>query len=1033
MKTKKRGILTLLLAFIVHLSFAQQKTISGTVTDQDGLPLPGVNILVKGTKTGTQTGFDGEYTISGNVGQILSYTYIGQKETTRTIGSNNVINVQMEEDAEALDEIVVTGVARGTSTKKLGFALSKVSEESLQNVPAADPANALRGKVAGVRIVSPSGNPSSDASIRLRGSTSISGSQSPLIIVDGIITDGSLKDIAVENIESMEVIKGAAASSLYGSLAGNGVIQIITKKGRGKMQVTVKTEYGFSEIANNYDLSTVHPYKNDPQGVRTGDWDNDPTTPDTSNFGFDLSTGNRVLDDDAVFDNPYLTNNINNVDNIFTNQPFETNTVSIGGSKNDVNYFLSAQRNETKGIIEGLDPYKRNNFRANFDVKATDKVTVKFNGSLAQTKGINVTEQGQGANVFYSGLVVEPFIDLQERTADGEYSNVPSGYEVQGSNFQNPLYVLQNRKDGFDRQRLLLGASLNYDITDNFSFSAQQSLDQTVYSYKGIVKSGFITPTPSPTLNNGSITLNESKTSTLVSSMQLNYQKELSPDLNFAASLKYLFENRQFKSLNTSGYDFIAAQGVETIQNTPIDNRTVSSYYQKEIAKNYFANVDLDFKDKLILNGLVRFDQSSLFGSDERNKMYYRGSLAYRLSQDLDINGIEEFKLRAAYGTAGQRPPAFNAQYETFTVNANSIVPGALGNTFLKPSETRELEIGLDIDFLDRFSFSTSYADTKTIDAMIQVPLSGVAGFSTQWQNIGEISSKYIEMSLSGNIIKNKNFSWDFQVNFDKGTQEITDLNGIAPFTRNTNSAIDIFRVEENLPYGTMFGQTFARSTDQLITDNSGAVLNGTQGGTVSDYSVNSDGFVVLTSAIGTADEAPVKLYDEASNSDLISKIGDTNPDFNVGFSSSFKYKNLGLYVLTDWQQGGDIYNYTKQLLYFNERHIDLQTFGANGKNQNYAQNIYNKSDPTDHFVEDGSFVKIREISLDYTLTGEQMNIDFIDSIKFGISGRNLFTWTNYTGWDPEVAIGQNPTNFRLDEFAYPNFRNYSFTFMIKF
>ncbi|MGJ8659574.1 MAG: SusC/RagA family TonB-linked outer membrane protein, partial [Cellulophaga fucicola] len=926
MKTKKGGILTLLLVFIVHLSFAQQKTISGTVTDQDGLPLPGVNILVKGTKTGTQTGFDGEYTISGNVGQVLIYTYLGQKETTRTIDSKNSINVQMEEDAEALDEIVVTGVARGTSTKKLGFALSKVSEESLQNVPASDPANALRGKVAGVRIVSPSGNPSSDASIRLRGSTSISGSQSPLIIVDGIITDGSLKDIAVENIESMEVIKGAAASSLYGSLAGNGVIQIITKKGRGKMQVTLKTEYGFSEIGNEYKLSEVHPYKNDPSGVRFGDWDNDPSTPETSNFGFDLSTGNRILDDDAIFDNPYLSQQVNNIDNIFTSQPFETNTISIGGSKEDINYFLSAQRNETKGIIKGLDPYKRNNFRANFDVKASDKITVKFNGSLAETNGINVTEQGQGANVFYSGLVVEPFIDLLEQTEDSQFSNVPSGYEVQGSNFQNPLYVLQNRSDVFNRQRLLLGGTLNYKINSDFDFVAQQSLDQTKYSYKGLVKSGFITPTPSPTLNNGSITLNESLTSTLVSSLQLNFYKELNDDLNISTSLKYLFENRQFKSLNNSGYDFIAAQGVETIQNTPIDNRTVTSYYQKEIAKNYFINADIDYKDKIILNGLVRFDQSSLFGSEERNKMYYRGSLAYRLSEDLKINGIEEFKLRAAYGTAGQRPPAFNAQYETFTVSQNSIVPGALGNNNLRPSETRELELGLDIDFLDRFSLSASYADTKTIDAMIRVPLSGVAGFSTQWQNIGEISSKYFELSLSGKVIKSKDFNWDFQVNFDKGTQEITNLNGIAAFTRNTNSAIDIFRVEEDLPYGTMFGQTFANSVDQLSTDDGGQVLNGAQGGTTGDYSVNKDGFVVLTSSIGTADEAPQKLYDKDSNSDLISKIGDTNPDFNVGFSSSFRYKNLGLYILTDWQQGGDIYNYTKQLLYFNERHADLQT-----------------------------------------------------------------------------------------------------------
>ncbi len=1030
MKTKFNGILTLLLALIVQVSFAQEKTVTGKVVDENGA-LPGVSIVIKGTKTGTETDFDGNYSIKASNGSVLTFSYLGYTSVDRTVGSSNTINVTLKEDANLLDEVVVTGVAVGTSTKKLGFSLAKVDTESLQTVPATDAANALRGKVAGVRIVQPSGNPSSAASIRLRGSTSISGSQSPLIIVDGIITSGSLKDIAVEDIKSIEVIKGAAAASLYGSLAGNGVIQIITKKGSGKLSVNFKSEYGISEIVRDYPTSSVHGYKNDALGVRNGDWDNDPTTPDTSNFGFDLSTGNRILDTDQIFDNPYLTPSINNVANIFTNQPVATNTISLSGSNDAMKYYVSAQNLEQGGVLEPVDQYIRNTFRTNFEVKATDQLTAKFNGALTDTRGPRIGEGGQGSNVFYSALVAEPFIDLTEKTEDGKYSNTPSGYGVQGSNFQNPLYTQQEQISTFKSQRMLLGVDLAYKINDNFSMSAAQSLDQTVSEGYSFTPKGYITPVPSPTLNNGNIQRQETASKTAVTSLQANYFKDFG-DLNLAVSAKYLFENRQYKSLSAGGYDFIA-NGVNTIQNTPLDNRNQSSYFQKEIARNYFLNADLDYKDKIIVNGLVRRDESSLFGENERIKYYGRGSIAYRLSEDVKIKHIDEFKIRAAYGTSGQRPPSFSAQYETYSVSQNSISPGALGNKDLKPSVSAELEVGLNLDFLSKYSLEVNYSNTTTQDAMIRVPLSGVLGFSSQWRNIGEIQSNYFEVSLSGNIMKTDNFNWDFTINYDTGTQEITDLNGVAPFTRGGLGAVDIFRVEEGLPYGTMYGNMLAKSVNDLSVDDSGAVLNGTGGGTIADYSVNQYGHVVKTSTIGTADEDPLLMYDTDSSTNAVGSIGNTNPDFNVGFSTSLKYKDFGLYILADWQQGGDIYNYTKQLLYFNERHSDLQAFGANATHMNYASQLYNKSDPTDAFVEDGTFVKIREIALDYTLDGDKIASTFIDSVRFSLAGRNLFTFTDYSGWDPEVAINTNPTNFRLDEFAYPNFRTYTFSVQIKF
>ena len=1031
MKTKFNGILTLLLALVVQISFAQQKTITGTISDSSG-SLPGVSVLIKGTSNGAESNFDGKYSIKANTGDVLVFRYLGYKTVERTVASSTNINITLREDANLLDEIVVTGVARGTSTKKLGFSLTKVSTESLQQVPAADAANALRGKVAGVRIVSPSGNPAAAASIRLRGSTSISGSQSPLIIVDGIITSGSLKDIAVEDIESMEVIKGAAAASLYGSLAGNGVIQIITKKGKGKLTVDVKSEYGWSEIQSAYPTTKSHGYTNDPLGVRNGDWDNDPSTPDTSNFGFDLSTGNRVLDPDGLFDNKYSSQNYDNVSNIFTNQPISTQTVSLSGAGDNYRYYLSAQKFEQGGVLEPVDPFKRNTFRANFEIDATDKLTAKLNSSLTRSSAPNVAEQGQGSNVFYSALLAEPFIDLTEKTADGLFSNNPSGYRVQGSNFQNPLYTQEQQRNSSRRQRILFGLDLSYEFSEAWSASFTQSLDQTTSESYFFTPAGYITPTPSPTLNDGSIQRGEFEANTTVTGLQANYFKDFG-DLKLSTSVKYLFENRQARSISAGGYDFIA-QGVTTIQNTPLDNRNQSSGFTKEIARNYFLNVDLDYKDKLIFNVLGRRDESSLFGADERIKYYGRAALAYRLTQDIEIKNIQELKFRAAYGTSGQRPPVFNAQYETFSVTTNAISPVALGNKFLKPSVSAELEVGMNMDFFDRFSLEVNYSRTKTEDAHIQVPLSGTLGFSSQWRNIGEIESNYFEVSLSGNIMDKNDFRWDFNLNFDTGNQEITKLaDGVPAFTRSGLGAVDIFRVEAGLPYGTMYGAVLATSVADLSTDVNGDVLNGAAGGSPSDYSVNQYGHVVLTSSIGTPAEDPLFLFDSDTNSNLIKSIGNTNPDFNVGMSTNLKYKNFGLYVLADWQQGGQIYNYTKQLLYFNERHEDLSNFGADGTHLNYAQQLYNRSDPADHFVEDGTFVKIREISLDYTLTGDKLSSKAFDSIRFSLSGRNLFTFTDYTGFDPEVAINTNPTNFKLDEFAYPNFRTYTMAVQIKF
>lgn len=657
---KKLLFMTMSLALMAFTGWAQ-KTVTGSVLDPSGLPLPGATVIEQGTSNGTTTDFDGNFSIQVAEGASLEVSFVGYGTQVVAVEGQDNLSISLTEGDE-LDEVVVTGVAQGTAVRKLGFSIGKVSNDALNEVPAADPANALRGKVSGVRVVQASGNPASAPQIRLRGSTSISGSQSPLIIIDGIISNGSLRDIAVEDIETIEVIKGAAASSLYGSLAGNGVLQVITKKGKRnqKARVTIKQEVGFSSVNGEYPLTTKHPYRT--AALATGDWDNDPSTPDTSNFGFDLTSGNRVLDADAdgnvFFDNDYGSTLYDNANEIFTQQPFENFTASISKGGEDYNFYGSFQQLSQGGVLEPVDPYKRQSSRMNFSVDLSEKLKVSFTSNYVKTDGFNITEQGQGANFFYSSLIVEPFINLKEKDPAGYFSPVPAGYTVQASNFSNPLYVADFQTFKFRNERLLTGVNADYEVNDFLKFNISQTLDKNWSRFFNYTPNGFQTPTPSATQNDGAISENKSVSAAAISSLAMNYKRTFG-DFNTSLTLKYLYENRQFENIAGGGYDFLA-EGVQNLENTVRENQNVSSEYRKEVAKNYFANLDVDYKDKLIVSGLVRLDESSLFGADNRSRVYGRGTMAYILSEDFDINGIDFLKVRASYGTSGQRPSCMN-------------------------------------------------------------------------------------------------------------------------------------------------------------------------------------------------------------------------------------------------------------------------------------------------------------------------------------------------------------------------------------
>ncbi len=1035
---KRFAIFVAVLAFLCT-SFLQAQTqqITGTVTSsEDGLGVPGASIVVKGTTFGTITDFDGNYTLDAPEDAVaLIFSFVGMKTQDIPIDGRTTIDVVLTPDVFGLDEVVVTGVSSGTATKKLGFDIGKVNEEKLAAVPAQDAANAIRGKVAGVRIVQPSGNPSDAAQIRLRGSTSISGGQSPLIIVDGMITSGSLSDINMEDVKSIEIIKGSAGSSMYGSLAGNGVVQIITKRGGtntmiGRTEITVKNDFGQSFLNSDYPLTKHHYWKMDPAtGRREKDWIdieyiNNPTNAaDSADLRF------QALRADNEYSVLY-----DHVKEVYVPQPYYTNYVSLSHNTQIFQLHTSFENKYVTGIVKGEDPWIRRNFRLNVDFNPSEKWRLSVSTSYNTVDGYAATERSQGANIFYSVLMAEPNINFTAKDPEtGEYVNEFEDYD---NNWHNPLYIAANRRYERNRDRVLGGVNLRYKPFEWMSVSGQYSLDRTDYDNQTFYPIGYVTPGVS-TLNFGSYSVARNYAWKQVGSLQGQATKRFG-DFNTELTLKYLYESEHSENLSASGTHF-NSRGVRTLNAVDPDSRGASSSIYDTKAENIFAGLVVDFQDKLIFDGLIRRDGSSRFGADNRYAVYYRTALSYILSEDLTIPGIEFLKLRLSYGTSGQRP-GFSAQYETYSVGSSGISPGVLGNKDLKPSTVEALEGGIEINFLSNYIFRATYENTNAKDQFLSVPLSGVAGYSSQWQNAGTMHTTALEFGIEGSPLQGE-FRWDFGMTWDRITQEITDLNR-PPWTAGTG-ATAVFRVEEGKPYGTMYGNQLVTKISQLTLDANGDVMNDyNYNPTVpddnlkpSDFVVNDDGYVIVDGTQGSRAENVHYIVDEAG-SKVVGKIGDSNPDFNYGFFSTFSWKGLQLYFLFEGQHGGDIYNYTRQLMNFNDRHGDFEKYAKMGKSVDYhsgASKLYNGADPNDYYVEDGSYLKLREISLSYVLPLNNWNINFVKDVTIGVQGRNLLTFTDYTGFDPEVSYGSNATNFRVDEYIYPHFATWTASLTFKF
>ncbi|SEL07876.1 SusC/RagA family TonB-linked outer membrane protein [Parapedobacter koreensis] len=1019
MKQKLLGFFMLGI-LLIGSAYAQDKRLSGTVVSaEDNSPLSGVSVRVEGSSMSTSTDNSGRYTITANTGDVLVFTYLGYAEQRITVGTTAIIDVSMLTDAQQLDEVIVSGVAGATDKRKMTVSVTKIGEAQLNAVPATSLSSALTGKVAGLRTSSVGGAPGQQADILLRGDNVLGVSASPLILIDGIIMQGSLADINVDDVESMEVIKGAAASALYGSRAGSGVIAITTKRGKGaalgQTQVTVRNEVGFQNLQHYMETSQAHLYK------LADDWEQyrgqytkyaGVTFPEGYTGGYNAGiSGSRAIDDDGYMDNPYGVYRFDPAD-VFKTGNTLTNFVGVSNRTEKNNIYLSFENNVQQGVVQYRDGYSRQNYRFNMDQELAPWLKVS-----ATNLFINRNVQ-QPSGIFYNVSRMEKDIDLFALNSDGQPYNIRVNHF--NSEVTNPLYPLYKQSDNRNTRRWMGNYSANVKFAEWANLDVSQTLEIENYR-REVINPKDTWNAAATAYTNGSLQHESEEYATYNTQITLNLNKQFG-DLRVNSKLSYLYENRNYERTNTQASAFIVSD-IEAFNNFTVINSAASSK-EKERAQNYFAIVGLDYKDRYLLDGMFRYDGSSLFGPDARWNPYYRLSGAYRISQDVNIQGIDELKVRAAYGTAGIRPE-FAWQYEVYTLSSGVATASQKGNTELRPSQTAELEFGLNVDFLKKFAFEGVYARSKTTDQFLNVPLIGFLndGFTSQRQNAGTVESNTLELMLGANWVRKNDFSWSSNIVFSRIRQEITELPIPAYWLSAVNGDVNAFRIAEGETYGAIYGRRMVRTLDEMARQLPA-------GASIADYTVNSEGYVIAAGTEGTTTERPI-VYTE-NGAPWLGKIGDGNAKFNMGIANTFNYKGVTLYVLLDWKNGGDVYNSNEQRMAFNNvsQRQDMTNVPEGQKKaaSYWTVGMYDANNANAYWVEDASYLKLREVAIGYTIPAKALSGFLHGTIK-GLTikavGRNLYTFTNYSGYDPEVGTLRQP----LDGIGTnPIYRNFAFS-----
>lgn len=1082
MKVRNYYVGFVLILLCLTSAFSQGKKISGTVTDQSGLPLPGATVLVKDTTNGTSTDFDGNYSINANQGETLVISFVGYTTKEVVIGASNTIDVQLNESAEALDEVIVTAQGIKREKKALGYAVTTVGSEELEQKPEGDVARVLNGKSAGVQIVQQNGLSGSGTNIIIRGLSSFSSSNQALFIVDGVpfSTDtnssgrqgdrndfvngnnGSSRflDLDPNSIESISVLKGLAASTLYGSEGRNGVILITTKAGtagsnaKKKTDITIGTSYFATDIAslpdyqnaygNGFDQAFGWFFSNwGPSFNKDGvaGWGNSPAIDANGTLPHPYSTASPATGIPQAFPEfqgvRYQWKPYNSVKDFFRTGGASSISINVKGISDDANisYNVNYGHLDDKGFTPG-NTLTRNTLGIGGQAKLDNKITVKGALNFADTKFISppvALSQGNGATGTGSSIFGDLWFTPRSIDIQGlPYQNPITGgsvYYRQDNTIQHPLWTLNNSQTSQITDRVFGNTSINYEINKNLNITYRVGLD--IYNEDNINyqnKGGINSNSGDVRLASGIYETWINKNTIWDHNISLTGDYSLSEKIGLTFNLGGTTRREVFKQSGTAS-DGQQVFGVLKHFNF-LNQNEIESFAERNI-DGIYGQAELDYDNFLFLTVAGRNDWVSNFASQNRSVFYPSTSISFLptavFEEIKSQNGINYLKLRLGYGTSANFGdlgyPIANtlfldtSDFQNGGVNVVSNTTGQiLGNPNLKPELLKEYEAGLEGRFFDnRINLDLSVYKRITEDLIISRPLDPATGYSSTRTNVGEIQNKGLELDLGYDIIRNDNdgFNWTANLNFNTYKSEVTDL-GLdtelvvySGFSNLGNAAI------EGEPLGVIYGTRVQRDA------------NGTP-------VIGSDGFYVQDSEDGI--------------------IGDPNPDWVTNVRNSFSYKNFTLGFQFNYTHGGDIYSSTIATLLGRglitetidrENTYIIPGVDANG-NPNNVQ--INNSDyyfsnvlfgPSELQVYDASTIRLQEASLSYSLPNKHLEKTPFGSLSLTVSGSNLWYRAINTPkgakLDPNTSGTGIGNGFGFDYLNGPSARRYGFSLKATF
>ncbi|AKD53966.1 SusC/RagA family TonB-linked outer membrane protein [Spirosoma radiotolerans] len=1022
----------LLVNSVLSTAWAQERKVVGKVISaEDGSALPGVSVVVKGTTKGTNTDASGVYVISipSTKGISLVFSFVGVVTQEVKVGNESEINVSLVSDSRQLSEVVVTGVGVATSKAKLGIAVESVSAKDLPAAPTASIDQALVGKIAGAQIVSANGTPGSKANILLRGINTINRGTAPIVLMDGVqVGSTDLNSLDLNTIDRVEVIQGAAAGTLYGAQGANGVIQLFSKRGKdGPAQISFSNSYATNSYINQGGVGQAdkHAFVTDASNNVIG-VSGKPLTFDPATSTWSENVQYNALDVNSQANKPYDQNlKFYDYYSMFF-KPSETinNSLNISGGSGRADYSITASNSYQTTILKNNGAYNRSNLVSNIGMTLAKNLTLRSVTQLVYTKNtINTYDRA----VWYDINNTRPFNNYDYKDPDGNYAAYYGS--ASGVNGYNPNYRLQYRNHFDNKVDVIQSVELDYKPIKYLDLNAKYGLNYTQeeerYNYanqtlnRNIIANGagYATSTNASDAK-GEVSTYEYKTvfqNFLASAfIKTDFQEDFKLNVPIRTSTQVSFDYRQnnYSEFDTYGLGlptytpYTGAQA--STYRISLDNRTPFVTY------GYLINQHIEYGELLGVTAGFRSDYSSAFGRGStpftfpHADGYIRpSSLKFWQNSTLGTY-VPEFKLRAAYGEAGIQPKPFD-RYVTLgtrTFGANNVFYNTTtqSNPDLGVEVSKELEIGTDFtvkggngDWLKRLNFSFSYWNRSTDNAIYNVNSAPSTGVGTVKDNAFSLSSRGTQISLNATVYRGNNITWNFTTNFGHQSSQIDAVKGNQQIVVTSSAGSTNYVLKAGQKIGQLFGYLGIHSLDQILPDGTPAISEANK----PNYEVASNGYVV-----NKATKQP--LFSSGQYS-----FGDPNPTFVSSFINDISFRDIvTLNFQFDWTQGSHLYNQTKEWMYRDGIHKDYTTpitiNGQTGAWTAFYRGIYQagaNNGTKDYFYEDASFVRLRNVALGVELT-KLIKLP-MRRLQVVFSGRNILTFTKYTGFDPEISSGQ--------------------------